>query len=226
MPNQSVLLLLLLDRSSDVLQVLERIDASPLTDDELHGYYGLFGEALWKCGRSADALEAFLLSRQALGRARQMGAGDESNLEFVADSQRRIFLANSVKYAIEARQVEMAFEAVQDGKAGLFGDIRNRLAGGVFAEPAGLAESRRELTSWLRRGPSSRVAVGEWWAEARGLAEAYLRGWRISRHAPPVETASRRPATTRGRVAGAGLDGRDPELTACRSRAPRFLGHR
>ena len=222
-----VLLLLLLDRSSDVLQVLERIDASPLTDDELHGYYGLFGEALWKCGRSADALEAFLLSRQALGRARQMGAGDESNLEFVADSQRRIFLANSVKYAIEARQVEMAFEAVQDGKAGLFGDIRNRLAGGVFAEPAGLAESRRELTSWLRRGPSSRVAVGEWWAEACGLAEAYLRGWRISRH------ARRRSKQPRGDLPPQGDVLRGPVSTAeiqsslpVDHRAPRFLGHR
>jgi CHAT domain-containing protein/tetratricopeptide (TPR) repeat protein len=163
-------------RYAEAVAAYEQIDCSALSEDDRVKYHGGFAGTLCKVGQPARGLEQYTLCRQTLRRARHLGGIDETSLEFVAIRQGN--LHEAVRVALEEKRYVLAFETVQDGKAGVLGDLRQRLPALVCEDAELLLEARKELTDWLR---VARPGDGE--PHRFGLApplEAYLQTFRIT----------------------------------------------
>jgi CHAT domain-containing protein/tetratricopeptide (TPR) repeat protein len=163
-------------RPAEAVAVYERIDRQILSDDGLLRYHTGFGNALLDTGQPERGLGQLAEGRRALRRARRTGGIDETSLEFV--EQRQTLLRAEVQHAVTLGQPERAFEAVQDGKASVLGDLRWRLPRQPLPEPEEVLARRARLTEWLRRSPEHTRDDAPYWHEVSGRAQAYLRAWR------------------------------------------------
>jgi CHAT domain-containing protein len=147
----------------------KNVDVSRWSDDDKVKYHGGYGEALWQTGQQEESLEQFTQGRHCLRRARRTGGIDETSLEFVAERQGLV--RRAVRHALEAKDDTLAFEAVQDGKAGVLGDLRGRNRD-LPEESDEVRSARKSLTDAMRAR-----AGGEVIAAAK---QGYFKLWRAA----------------------------------------------
>jgi CHAT domain-containing protein len=167
--------------------VFAKVHANLFQGDDLRIYHSSLADLMWQTGQKEQALTHLLQARSALREARRTAGVHEAALEYVRE--REGFIHQAVRYPLEMGRYTTAFEAVQEGKATVLGDLRSRLNGDL-EEPEEVRTARRELADWLREGPepedTNASAPPEspktWTTELESRTEAYLRAWRVARH--------------------------------------------
>jgi CHAT domain-containing protein len=178
-------------KHAEAVEGYQQVDTLVFQGVELCKYRYTLGKALRRTGQRAQALDHFTRGRQTLRRARRIGGIDEMCLEFVAE-WRELF-DEAVCCALELGLDEMAFEAVLDGKAGVFGDLRQRRNRQTDDEPAAVRAIRVRLVEWLRQSATLELSAADWHLkltqereayllELLQRTEAYLRSYRQARH--------------------------------------------
>jgi len=145
-----------LGRYAEAVAVYERINLRHSTEDELLIYHTGFGNALWQVSRPTEALEQITRARHALRQARRKGEIDETYLEFVEKRTQKV-MQLAVQFSLAEGGPSLAFAAVQDGKAGVLSDLRQRSTPAAFAGDPELSKARRNLCHWLRDEREARM---------------------------------------------------------------------
>jgi CHAT domain-containing protein/tetratricopeptide (TPR) repeat protein len=174
-------LLYVLGRTAEALATLNQVEVHHLKPDRQYEYHGAYAAVLWQSGQRDGALAHLSQARQILRQARSAGEIDETASEFVRKRLEHIFRA--VYYALELGQPALAFEAVQDGKACMLGDLLGRRGDSAAEEPAEVTANRRLVTEWLRDHPPREDEPAEVCTESAHRRGAYLRTWQLARQA-------------------------------------------
>jgi tetratricopeptide (TPR) repeat protein/CHAT domain-containing protein len=159
------------------LATYRQLDPALFRGEDLRNYYDCLSNNLWQQGQREEALEHLFLAVAAYREARRSARLDETFLEYIA--QRSDFLDRAVCRSLDAGREREAFACVQDGKAGVFGDLRSRLSAQAEADPDEVRTARQQLTGWLRS--SQETDPERWRAEHTRRTREYLRVWRGAR---------------------------------------------
>ena len=133
--------------------------------------YG-YGVALWHIGQKGEGLKKFTQELEAMRKARRTGGIDETNLEFIAARQQLVH--DAVYYALEANQPKKAFDALQDGKAGVLGDLRQQNKQFIPTEDDSFQNARTALCNSLRQSRKEE--------EIRQKAHYFIKLWRMAQN--------------------------------------------
>jgi tetratricopeptide (TPR) repeat protein len=171
-------------RYAEAVAGYDAVDISSLEPDARRKAHKGIGDALWKLGERDSAMDQYRAARRAMRRARRLARVDETRYEFL--DQQRGLVRESVRCALEANRADEAFAAVQDGKAGMLGEMRRRSHECADDEPAAVIAARAGFTDLLRNPPDPDATRNEWakWnVERTRLAAEFLDGWGRHHHA-------------------------------------------
>lgn len=172
-----------LGRPAEAIGLYREIDLSVLGAEVRATYHEQLAEAYYAAGQPARGMEELAHFHRASRRARRAAGIDETSLDYVG--RRKESVENAVRLAIEAGQLREAYDAVLNGKASVFGDIRDRRRPAAYPEPAPLVERRKELADWLMRDARSPVDP-EWIRpETEARVRSYLEAFRAAGSARP-----------------------------------------
>ena len=157
-------------RHGESIAIFESIEAAfaPVSEEDRQRFYVGFGDALWDAGRRDEALGSYTKARRLLRRARRLAGIDVDSPEFVAE--RLTVARRSVGRALDAGRTRLAFEAVQDGKAGILGDYRDTDAPAEVVDVGMhnlVRRVRENLCRWLHHERDERIG-----RRLDGLADA------------------------------------------------------
>lgn len=149
-------------------------------------------ESLWAAGRTPEAVAAIAGARALYRGARRTAGIDENHLEYMKEANQSVRLA--VRYATVLERPVEAFEAAQDGKAAVVGDLMRQLTHAAPADPR-LTAMRGDLVALLDQRPATREEARVVRARTRDAAERLIRASRqLAPAGAPVDAA---PATVR-----------------------------
>ena len=167
-------------------------------------YHSVRGNALFHLGRTEEALKHFWDVRSQFRHAHRHGGLDERHLDFAGSCSNVI--REPVHFALRAGQTEWAYEAVQDAKASVAGDLLRQLSAVPDREATAVALRRKHMTDCLRGQFEQAARDPVPAAEARraptpheqqlteeAIAD-FFRAWQAERAAPspvPVDAESR-----------------------------------
>jgi CHAT domain-containing protein len=184
--------------------VLQMVCWDRLSPADRMRYQSVRGEALFHLGRVDDAFAQFGQVRSLFREARQHGGLDERHLEFSAKV--RDFMREPVHLALRSQRIEWAYEAVQDAKASLAGDLLQRLTAQRGQEPPHMAGLRKRMTDCLRgqfvettRDPvafteARRAPTVQERQQTEEAIADYFRSWQSDVVGPSSRVFSARPA--------------------------------
>lgn len=144
-------LLITMGRFSDAVRAIDGVladnpsDVSPLSLALSHAKRA---DALRHLGRLTEAVAGYAESRKAVRRARRIASTDDTALEMPAWFT-AVYIG-SVATGLDAGLTDDTYDAVREGKAGVFDDIAFKLKRARGAEPQTVLTARNELTQWLR----------------------------------------------------------------------------
>jgi len=153
---------------------------------------GNLAKALWTADRRVDAFARATESRTIYRGARRTAGIDENHLEYLTEANRSVQLA--VQYATALDLPVEAFEAAQDGKAAVVGDLMRQLTHAAPADPR-LTAMRGDLVALLDQRAATREEARGVRARTRDAAEKLIRASR--QLAPPSAPVDAEPATVR-----------------------------
>lgn len=169
---------------SEAVDCYREVDPSVLSDQTRAAYHEQLAVAAYTCGDEVSGLDEFTKFRRLSRRARYTAGIDETSLDYAglrSGSRER-----AVRLALEAGQLRGAYQAVLDGKAGVFGDLRQRQSERTYSESASLVERRRDLGKWLLLNGRSKATEPELLLpETESKVRAYLEAFRATNPGSP-----------------------------------------
>ena len=172
-----------LGRPAEAIALYREIDRSELGDESLANYHEQLAEAYYAAGQPSRGLEEFAHFHRLSRRARHAAGIDETSLDYVG--RRKASIEKAVRLAIEAGQVREGYDAALNGKASVFGDIRDRSLSAAQPQSAPLVERRKDLADWLMLDARSPVDPELIRPETEARVRSYLEAFRAASPARP-----------------------------------------
>jgi CHAT domain-containing protein/tetratricopeptide (TPR) repeat protein len=160
--------------------------------EERRAFHTAYAIALSAVARPEQAMEQLALARRAFREGRRQAGVDDRSIGYVG--RLAFFFHLTVTEPLDQGRIFEAFEAVQDAKATVLGDLHDRLLRFPLTVPTLVLNERRRVVDWLRQthegsepDPSlprtslspPQQAWREWRAELERRTGVYISEWRI-----------------------------------------------